>query len=123
MSTSSRFPDGLANFSGLVGKRLMVHPYASAVGIYDEDLEDWLGPAGEHIGSMQFYETDASRGFVRGAKWSLLPVAGPLEASEKWTGAGSESDEAFWGAGSAAAMKRTVGHMLQWHVVPEDLPE
>jgi choline dehydrogenase-like flavoprotein len=122
MSTSERFPDGLANSSGLVGKRLMLHPYAASVGVYDDDLENWLGPAGEHIGSMQFYETDASRGFVRGAKWALLPIAGPLEAAEKWTDPRSLSGEEFWGEGSASRMKSFV-RMLQWHVVPEDLPE
>jgi choline dehydrogenase-like flavoprotein len=122
MSASERFPDGLVNSSGLVGKRLMLHPYAASVGVYEDDLENWLGPAGEHIGSMQFYETDKSRGFVRGAKWALLPIAGPLEAAEKWTDQGSLSGEEFWGEGSATRMKSFV-RMLQWHVVPEDLPE
>ena len=27
--------------------------------------------------SLQFYETDSSRGFVRGAKWGLQPTGGP----------------------------------------------
>ncbi len=123
MSTSSRFPNGLANSSGLVGKRLMLHPYAASVGVYEDELEDWLGPAGEHIGSMQFYETNAARGFLRGAKWSLVPIGGPLEAVAKWTGPGSQSDDKFWGKQAAATMKQSIGHMLQWHVVPEDLPE
>ncbi|MGY1590901.1 GMC family oxidoreductase [Geodermatophilus sp. SYSU D00708] len=126
MSTSKRFPNGLANSSGLVGKRLMLHPYASSVGRYDDDeLEDWLGPAGEHIGSMQFYETDASRGFVRGARWSLIPIGGPLEAVDKYTGHGSEAGagQEFWGHRAAETMKSSIGHMLQWHIVPEDLPE
>jgi hypothetical protein len=79
MSASSRFPDGLANSSGLVGKRLMLHPFATVVGLYDEDLEDWLGPAGIQIESMQFYETDTSRGFVRGSKWHVMGTGGPLE--------------------------------------------
>ncbi|GAA1786828.1 GMC family oxidoreductase [Planosporangium flavigriseum] len=122
MSTSERFPDGLANSSGLVGKRLMLHPYGAAVGVYSDDLENWLGPAGEHIGSMQFYETDPSRGFVRGAKWSLLPIAGPLEAAEKWTHPLSLAGEEMWGDGSAGRMQDFV-RMLQWHVIPEDLPE
>ncbi|MGW4568450.1 GMC oxidoreductase [Streptomyces sp. NPDC004561] len=100
----------------------MLHPYAASVGVYEDDLENWLGPAGEHIASMQFYESDPSRGFVRGAKWSLLPIAGPLEAAEKWTHPGSLSGEELWGEGSAARMKEFV-RMLQWHVVPEDLPE
>ena len=44
---------------------IMLHPVMTVVGQYEEDLEDWVGPAGEYIESMQFYETDTSRGFVR----------------------------------------------------------
>ena len=69
---------GLANSSGLVGKRLMMHPYAAVVGFYDEPLESWLGPTGQSIQSMQFYETDESRGFVRGGKWQVMSTGGPL---------------------------------------------
>ena len=88
-SASAQFPDGLANSSGLVGKRLMTHPYASVYGAYDEDMETWLGPAGQALQSLQFYETDTDRGFVRGAKWNLMPTGGPLaqtlwEPGENW---------------------------------------
>ena len=38
-----KFPDGLANSSGLVGKNLMMHPYAAVTGYFDEPLESWLG--------------------------------------------------------------------------------
>ena len=34
---------------GLVGKRLMMHPYAAVAGYYDEQLESWLGPTGQTI--------------------------------------------------------------------------
>ena len=78
LSTSGAHPDGLANSSGLVGKRLMLHPCASVVGVYEEQLESWLGPAGQLIQSMQFYESDGDRGFVRGGKWDLMPSGGPL---------------------------------------------
>lgn len=82
-------PDGLANSSGLVGKRLMTHPYASVYGAYDEDMETWLGPAGEALQSLQFHETDTDRGFVRGAKRNLMPTGGPLaqtlwEPGDNW---------------------------------------
>ena len=77
-SKSARFPEGLANSSGLVGKNLMMHPYAAVTGYFDENLESWLGPAGQTIQSMEFYETDSSRGFVRGAKWQVMPSGGPL---------------------------------------------
>jgi choline dehydrogenase-like flavoprotein len=123
MSSSSHFPDGLANSSGLVGKNLMLHPYATAVGIYDEALEDWVGPAGEYIGSMQFYESDPARGFVRGAKWMLMPSGGPLDHVERWTKGPGAREEPFWGEPFARKIRSSVGHMIQWVIVPEDLPE
>jgi choline dehydrogenase-like flavoprotein len=123
MSTSNQFPDGLANSSGLVGKNLMLHPYATAVGLYEEELEDWIGPAGEFIGSMQFYESDPSRGFVRGAKWMLMPTTGPLTTVDRWTKGPGVSHEPFWGKDFAPKMKSSIGHMIQWAIVPEDLPE
>lgn len=78
LSSTNRFPDGLANNSGMVGRNLMLHPNCSVVGYYDEDLESWKGPAGELISSMQFYETDLSRGFVRGSKMHATGTPGPL---------------------------------------------
>lgn len=123
MSSSDRFPDGLANSSGLVGKRLMIHPHGTSVGLFEEDLEDWLGPAGELIVSLQFYESDASRGFVRGCKWILIPGGGPLGMVDRWTKGEGVSDEPFWGDQFCARMKQSVGHLAEWQVVNEDLPE
>ena len=77
----ARHPDGLANSSGLVGKRLMMHPFANVGGLFDEDLESWQGQFGCSIESFEFYETDESRGFVRGAKWGLAPTFGPINAA------------------------------------------
>src|SRR6202021_338866 len=81
LSASNRFPQGLANSSGLVGKRLMMHPFSAVLGVYDEDLESWRGPFGQKIDCYQFYETDEKRGFVRGAKWGAMPTGGPLGAT------------------------------------------
>jgi choline dehydrogenase-like flavoprotein len=123
MSDSSRFPDGLANSSGLVGKRLMIHPHGASAGIFEDHLEDWLGPAGELLVSLQFYETDKSRGFVRGCKWILIPVGGPLSMIDRYTKGEGVADEPFWGDQFCSTMKQSVGHMLEWQVVNEDLPE
>jgi choline dehydrogenase-like flavoprotein len=123
MSESSRFPQGLANSSGLVGKRLMLHPHGSSAAIFDEDLEDWLGPAGEQLVSMQFYESDASRGFVRGSKWILMCTAGPLGMVARWTHGEGTSEEEFWGEQFTAKMKQSIGHMMEWQIINEDLPE
>ena len=71
------FPDGLANRSGLVGKNLMFHPYAMVTGVFDEPLEGYKGPTGCCIMSQEFYETDRSRGFVRGYSFEILRGFGP----------------------------------------------
>src|SRR5207237_5718070 len=63
LSATNRFPDGLANSSGLVGRRLMMHPSGTVVGLFDENLGSTHGVWGQHLHSLQFYETDAKRGF------------------------------------------------------------
>ena len=40
--------------SGLVGKRLMMHPFATIVGVFEEDFRAWQGPWGQFIHSMEF---------------------------------------------------------------------
>ncbi|MFE7213271.1 GMC family oxidoreductase [Streptomyces sp. NPDC057611] len=119
-SASAQFPDGLANSSGLVGKRLMVHPYASVYGTYEDELETWLGPTGQALQSMQFYETDTSRGFVRGAKWNLMPTGGPLthtlwERGEDWRDG--------FGPAFHTRLRTTFGRYTEWGITTEDLPE
>jgi GMC oxidoreductase len=43
-STSARFPNGLANSSGLVGKNLMLHPWPIVSGYVDEALDGGRAP-------------------------------------------------------------------------------
>ncbi|MFD8097381.1 GMC family oxidoreductase [Streptomyces malaysiensis] len=119
-SASAQFPDGLANSSGLVGKRLMVHPYASVYGTYEDELETWLGPTGQALQSMQFYETDTSRGFVRGAKWNLMPTGGPLTHT-LWE-PGKDWRDAF-GPAFHTRLRTTFGRYTEWGITTEDLPE
>ena len=76
-STSTLFPNGLANSSGLVGKNLMLHPWGNVQGIFDEPV-DRFGPEGSCMLSQEFYETDASRGFVRGYNMQITRGRGPV---------------------------------------------
>jgi choline dehydrogenase-like flavoprotein len=119
-SKSKRFPDGLANRSGLVGRGLMLHPLSAVIGVFPESVEGWLGPAGHMIQSMEFYETDASRGFVRGGKWSLMPTGGPMGAHPGLAGAPFETG---WGAAGHAAVAATLGKSVLWSIINEDLPD
>ncbi len=117
LSACNRYPHGLANSSGLVGKRLMLHPFATVTGLFAERFESWQGQWGQSIQSMQFYETDARRGFVRGAKWGLQPTGGPLAAALPWYG------EPEFGAALHARVRARLGHSVMWGVIGEDLPE
>ncbi len=118
-SAQARHPDGLANATGLVGKRLMMHPFASVVGLFDEELISWQGPWGQHIHSLEFYETDASRGFVRGAKWGLQPTGGPLSTTRSYPWGSNP----IWGADFHDSVRRRFGRSAMWGIIAEDLPE
>ena len=94
LSSSPRFPDGLANASGLVGRRLMLHPAAAVLGVLPEDdLESWLGPSGQPVGSLQFYESDVAREFPRrrrsGPRHPGPRAAAPARAAAARTGRGA----------------------------------
>lgn len=119
-SGSKHFPDGLANSSGLVGRNLMMHPFAAVTGYFDEPLESWLGPSGQSIYSLQFYETDASRGFVRGAKWNAQGTGGPLGMRAAM---GGKPLEEVWGAELHRSTRKRLGRSIEWGIIAEDLPE
>lgn len=124
MSASGRAPTGLANSSGLVGRRYMTHPFGTSVGIFDEDLDDFRGPAGELVESMQFYESDRSRGFLRGSKWHIIPAGPrPLFNINHYVKSEGVCDEPFWGEPFAHKMKESVGRLIEIMVMPEDLPD
>jgi choline dehydrogenase-like flavoprotein len=119
LSATSQHPDGLANSSGLVGRNLMLHPNCSVAGYYDEPLKSWEGPAGQLIHSMQFYDTDGSRGFVRGSKLHVLPLPGPLNAVDAHRALGFDC---LWGDGFHAAASAHASGIL-WAANTEDLPD
>jgi choline dehydrogenase-like flavoprotein len=109
----------LANSSGLVGKRLMLHPYMSVLGIYEENLESWLGPWGTPLLSLQFADTDEARGFPRGAQWDVMPIGGPLMALARYD---DRPLTERWGRNVHALVERTLGRAFDWGIGIEDLP-
>ena len=118
-SATAEHPEGLCNSSGILGKRLMMHPFGTVVGLFDEDLQSWQGPWGQHLHSLEFYETDTSRGFVRGAKWGLQPTGGPVSTTRSYPW----GDEPIWGKGFHETVRRRFGRSAMWGIIAEDLPE
>jgi choline dehydrogenase-like flavoprotein len=117
MSAGRGHPDGLANGSGMVGRRLMIHPAARVLGFFDEHFESWQGQSGGAITSLEFYGTDLARGFVRGAKWTLTPGGGPMRNALRIMGRGG------WGEGYHERFGAQFGHGATWSVFSEDLPD
>jgi choline dehydrogenase-like flavoprotein len=118
-STTAACPDGLGNSSGLVGKRLMMHPYATVIGLFDDFFEAWQGPFGQRLYSMEFAETRKELDFVRGAKWQLMGTGGPLNT----VGAFPWGDNAGWGKDFHKTVHQRFGRSLDWSIIAEDLPE
>lgn len=116
-SASSTHPDGLANSSGMVGKRLMMHPYSVVVGLFDDFFEGWQGPYGQRAYSLEFQETHPDRDFIRGAKWQLMGTGGPLAATGSWPFNGIT-----WGEGIHKEVNKRFGHSAEWSIIAEDLP-
>jgi len=119
-SSSAKFPNGLANSSGLVGKRIMLHPFGTVVGLFDDNLGSTHGLWGQHIHCLEFYETDTARGFVRGAKWGLQPTGGPLSMTRGYPWGEAN---AIWGADFHRQLRKRLGHSAMWGIIAEDLPD
>jgi len=117
-STSTAFPDGLANSSGLVGKNLMFHPYASIQGIFDEPLDGSRGPS-NCMWSQEFYETELSRGHVRGFTYEITRGRGPVSAAMQ----GMMSGRVGWGEDHHRRYRELVNRTTGMVAICEDLPE
>jgi choline dehydrogenase-like flavoprotein len=117
-SVSAKFPNGIANSSGLVGRNLMFHPYARTFGYFEEELDGNRGP-GNCIWSQEFYETDRSRGFVRGYTFEFNRGQGAINAAIQ----GLETGRIPWGDAHHDAYRRLFRHRTGMVAICEDLPE
>ncbi len=113
LSKSKLFPHGLANSSGLVGKRFMEHLSVFAHGIFPERLDPWRGvPTGGII--QDFYATRTTNGFVRGWTTSVENEGQwPLSTANRIDG---------WGEEHKARMKEIFGHVVGVASDGEQLP-
>jgi choline dehydrogenase-like flavoprotein len=117
-SVSKKFPNGLANSSGLVGKNLMLHPWPMISGYVEETLDGGRGPI-TCMWSKQFYETDPKRDFVRGYTLQFNRGTGP--ANQAITGAAS--GQLPWGPAHHKAYREMLDHRVGIGVACDDLPE
>lgn len=98
----------------------MHHPCGIVVGLFDEWLGTDDGPRGSSMLSQEFYETDLSRGFVRGYDLQVLGAgSAPLAAAL----GGLMGQRVAWGIGHHQEFRDRFGHSVGLTVMAEDLPE
>jgi choline dehydrogenase-like flavoprotein len=116
-SKSNRFPDGLANSSGLVGANATFHEYMFAIGLFDKDLSDPLYPwAGQYMNVMtlDFFKTDLKRGHLLGAVVFASMLGHPIN----WTFPGRPT----WGQAAKDCDRDFFNHSMKLGVMIQDLP-
>jgi choline dehydrogenase-like flavoprotein len=118
LSTSSRFPDGIANDSGVVGKYATFHEYLFAVGLFDRELEDpvngWTGNY-QGGGSMHFYETDESRGHIGGGIIATTQTGQPINMIMPGRSA--------WGQAMKDTDRDYFSHSMKVGFILQDMPQ
>lgn len=114
LSTSSRFRNGLANSSGLVGNFFTEHLSAFAYGVFSERLDPWRGvPTGGII--QDFYATSPRNSFARG--WSIT-----VENDNQWPLSVARKIPS-WGAEHKNRVKELFGHTVGLATMGEQLPD
>lgn len=117
LSRSGRFPNGLANGSGLVGRNVTFHEYSAAVGVYDDPVYAWAGGGYVSASTFQFYEHDPSRGFVGGGHIAVAGVGIPLPIN--WRLPGTPA----WGAEAKRVDRDCYNHSMAVAMVVHDMPQ
>ena len=114
-SASSRFPDGLANSSGLVGRNLMVQANQAVWGLLDREVRSYKGPPSLAITEHWNY-TDRGKDFFGGYSYMSQ---GPLPLL--WSRVVSTA-RGLWGERLRAKMEE-YNHQVGLKMVGELLPQ
>ncbi|MDJ0934431.1 MAG: GMC family oxidoreductase [Kiloniellales bacterium] len=112
-SAGGKFPDGLANSSGQVGKNYMRHMTGSVYATFDKPVNMYRGTTMAGIITDESIN-DPSRGFVGGYEMETLALGIPFMAAFLDPGA--------WGRDFTSAME-AYDHMAGMWLVGEDMPQ
>jgi choline dehydrogenase-like flavoprotein len=112
-SASSRYPDGLANSSGQVGRNYMRHMTGSVYAVFDKPVNMYRGTTMAGI-IQDEARYDPARGFVGGYELETLSLGLPFMAAFLQPGA--------WGREFTSALDE-YDHMAGMWIVGEDMPQ
>jgi len=107
MSKSARFPNGLANSNGVVGKYAMFGNGAGASGLFEHPLNEYKGViSGAAI--VDYVPSDPKRGFYGGGRMTARGYLTPFELGL----GGLSPDAPRWGAGYKKALQEEANHRM-----------
>ncbi len=112
-SASSKYPDGLANSSGQVGKNYMRHTTGSVYALFPEPVRMYRGTTMAGIITDES-RNDPSRGFVGGYEMETISLGLPFMAAFLEPGA--------WGRDFTRKLDMYT-HMAGMWIVGEDMPQ
>lgn len=70
-SATDKHVNGLANSSGLVGKYFMTHPSVSVYGMFEHDMQNYLGATGGQLFNQDHFDKDSTPGAFGSRQWEI----------------------------------------------------
>ncbi|HJS88137.1 MAG TPA: GMC family oxidoreductase [Acetobacteraceae bacterium] len=117
LSANDRFPHGLANSSGLVGKNLMTQSNQAVWGVMDEEVRWYKGPPSLAINEhWNYVDQHPTKDFVGHYQWLSQ---GPLP--QEWAAVQTGSRK-LWGKALVEEMKK-YNHQVGLKMVGEQQPQ
>ena len=117
LSKSTRFPDGLANSSGMVGRYLMLGGIAGASGLFEHRLNDYKGVV-TGAGIVDYVPSDPKRGFYGGGRMTARGYDTPINYGLR----GLQPGAPRWGALYKKALREEAGHKMAVQCFVTQLP-
>ncbi len=117
MSKSARFPNGLANSSGIVGRYLMLGNGVSASAIFEHPLNDYKGIV-TGAGIVDYVPSDPKRGFYGGGRMTARGFDTPINYGLRGLMPGAPR----WGAGYKKALREEATHKMTVSCFVTQLP-
>jgi choline dehydrogenase-like flavoprotein len=111
-SASAKYPDGLANSSGQVGRNYMRHMTGNVYGIFDKPVHMYRGTTMAGI-IRDEAKNDPKRGFVGGYEMETVSIGVPFMAAF--------GDPGAWGRSFTSIMDDYT-HMAGMWLIGEDMP-
>jgi choline dehydrogenase-like flavoprotein len=107
MSKSNRFPDGLANSNGMVGRNVMFGNTVNVGALFEHPLNEYKGVI-SGAGIVDYVHSDARRGFYGGGRMTARGYLTPFELGLE----GLSPEAPRWGAGYKKALREEANHRM-----------